>query len=402
MSELDAARDRHLALLAELAPAGDPAWLARLRADAKQAFADAGFPSTKQEEWRYTNLTPLAKLELARGSASPDVPSRAQVDSLARLCREDPGALEGRLGTLATPKQNPFADLNTAFLDDGAVVTVGRGVRVEDPIRIGFAARAGEAAHPRVLVVAEDGSRAQVVLEHGASGAAGFTNAVVEIHVGANASVDLVTIQREPEGHFHVSNLAVRQERDSRVGLHTLSLGGAWTRNDAAVALAGEGAECTLNGLFVGGGAQLVDNHTLVDHAVPHCTSSELYKGVLGASSRGVFRGRVIVRPDAQHTRAQQSNPNLLDGRGAEVDTKPQLEIYADDVKCSHGSTIGQLSGDALFYLRARGIAGDDARDMLTRAFAAEILAALPVDGLAEALDPLLGAALRRARGDAS
>jgi Fe-S cluster assembly protein SufD len=253
-----------------------------------------------------------------------------------------------------------------------------------------------------LLITLEPGSRATLVLDHAPSqgSGCGLTNLVGEIDVGANASLDLVVIQREGDESFHVSNLAARVGRDGRFTAHTVSVGGALVRNDLEVLLAEEGAECELRGLFLGSGSRLVDNHTAVDHAVPHCTSRELYKGVLSGRSKGVFRGRVVVRPDAQKTDATQSNPNLLLGDRAEIDTKPQLEIYADDVKCSHGATVGQLDEDALFYLRSRGIGQDDARELLVRAFANEIIEALPVGGeITAALQQLVGALGEGGRG---
>src|SRR5262249_6172290 len=228
------------------------------------------------------------------------------------------------------------------------------------------------------------------------------TNAVTEVHVGPGATVHWVLLQREDDAHFHVSNLSVRQERNSTFTGHTLTLGGRLVRNDARVVLAGEGSECTLDGLFIGGGPGVLDNHTEIDHAVPHGTSRELYKGVLGGAARGVFRGRVIVRPDAQKTSASQSNANLLLGARAEIDTKPQLEIYADDVKCSHGSTIGRLDENALFYLRPRGLPEPRGRALLLRAFGLEVLGRLPARALAEGLDDAVVACLRRARGEVS
>jgi len=282
-------------------------------------------------------------------------------------------------------------------------VHLPRGGDAGQPVHLVFVSAPVEDAHavvhPRVLVHAEPGSRASLIQDFVCVGnAPGFTNAVAELHVGEDAALDYVLIQREPDHRLHVANLAARQERASRLTCHTLTLGGALVRNDASVCLAEEGAECRLEGLFVGTGRQLLDNHTLVDHAMPHCTSDEQYKGILGGSSRGVFRGRVLVRPDAQHTRASQSSRNLLLGPGAEIDTKPQLEIYADDVKCSHGSTIGQLDPDALFYLRSRGIDESRARDLLVRAFGLEVLESLPAPALTQALDELLLARLRDAR----
>ncbi|MBW1685783.1 MAG: Fe-S cluster assembly protein SufD, partial [Deltaproteobacteria bacterium] len=307
------------------------------------------------------------------------------------------------LGRLVSLKEHAFAALNSAFLDDGAVLLVGPDANLAEPLHIVFVSTAAgtlRVRHPRLLIVAGEGSRVRVIVDHVCLGPpSGFTNAVAEVCVGQGAQVDLVLLQRERSDAFHVSNLAVRQERDSRFSSHTLTLGGALVRNDLGVVLEDEGADCTLHGLFVAGGEQLIDNHTLVDHAMPHGTSRELYKGILGGSSRGVFRGRVIVRPGAQKTDARQSNPNLLLADSAEIDTKPQLEIYADDVKCSHGSSIGQLEEDALFYLRSRGMAEPEARDLLTRGFAHEVIAALPVPALTDGLDALLGTRLAQASG---
>jgi Fe-S cluster assembly protein SufD len=418
--------------------ASEPAWMAGPRAGALQAFADGGLPHAKQEEWRYTNVAPIAKTpyqvaappghtvdrgdleshafpvfacsvfvfvngrfapELSTGGA---LPGGATVESLASL-RERGGTPPPAFASLIEPKEHAFAALNTAFCDDGAVIRIPRGGDAGQPIHLVFVAAPTEqpaVVHPRLVVHAEAGSHACLIQDFVSVGnAAGFTNAVAELHVDEDAALDFVLLQREPDHRFQVANLAARQERGSRLACHTITLGGALVRNDAAVWLAGEGAECRLDGLFVGSDRQLIDNHTLVDHAVPHCTSDESYKGIIGGNARGVFRGRVVVRPDAQQTRASQSNRNLLIGAGAEIDTKPQLEIYADDVKCSHGSTIGQLDQDALFYLRSRGIGESRARDLLVRAFGLEILEALPAPALGAALDELLLERLRCARG---
>jgi Fe-S cluster assembly protein SufD len=434
MSALDEARERFLALHAGFAPSrrGEPAWLAALRDRSLAAFREQGLPHTRMEEWRSTNVAPLAKVDFALAAAPARAVARADlehhafpvfacsvyvfvngrfapelsaarrlecgtaVESIAALLRDAQGELAARLGAQVDVKLHPFAALATAFLEDGACVRVPRGAGAEQPIHLVFASTPGAdgesaMAHPRVLVDAAPGSRLTLIQDHVCVGTSpGFTNAVTEIQVGAGAQVDFVLIQREPDYRFHVSNLAVTQERDSRFSAHTLCLGGALVRNDASVALVGEGAECRLDGLFVAGGRQLVDNHTLVDHAVPHCTSQETYKGIVGGQARGVFRGRIVVRPDAQTTNARQSNPNLILGAGAEVDTRPQLEIRADDVKCSHGSSIGQLDPDAFFYLRSRGLGEDVARDLLTRAFAQEILRGLPSPALSDALDDAL------------
>jgi Fe-S cluster assembly protein SufD len=441
MSVLDSARDHFVAEHRAFADArrGEPAWLAARRRDAIAAFAARGLPTTRDEEWRYTNLAPLAAhsfalaeparveradLEelatplfacslypFANGSAVPKLsspaglPGGARCDSLAALLADGASGIEAHFDHQVDLKLHPFAALNSAFASDGAVVRAQRGESVAQPVHLVFASAAHgrpRMMHPRVIVVAEARSRVTIVQDHVAIGdGPGFTNAVTEVHVGAGATVHWVLLQRESDAHFHVSNLAVRQERDSTFTAHTLTLGGRLVRNDAGVLLAGEGASCTLDGLFVGGGESVLDNHTEIDHAVPHGTSQELYKGVLGGAARGVFRGRVIVRPHAQKTSASQSNANLLLGVRAEIDTKPQLEIYADDVKCSHGSTIGRLDENALFYLRSRGLPEPRARDLLLRAFALEVLERLPARALAEGLDDAVIACLRRAGGEA-
>ncbi len=439
MSALDSGRDRFLALHDTFAASlgGEPAWLARLRAESLATFREQGLPHTRLEEWRYTNVTPLAKIPFAlaappgravsrddlehhafpvfacsvyvfvNGHFAPELSAPTRLNcgttlaSLAALRRGDPRQLPTQLAHLVDSKRHPFAALATAFLDDGAWLRVPRGAGAGQPIHLVFVSAPGPepaVVHPRVLVQAEPGSRLTLIQDHVSVGnATGFSNAVTEIAIGAGAAVDYVLIQREPDHRFHVSNLTVTQERDSRLSAHTFCLGGALVRNDASVLLAGEGAECRLDGLFVAGGRQVVDNHTLVDHAVPRCTSRETYKGILGGEARGIFRGRIVVRPDAQKTSAEQSNPNLLIGADAEVDSKPQLEIRADDVKCSHGSSVGQIDPEALFYLRSRGLSAETARDLLTRAFAQEILRALPTPALADALDDVLQERLRLA-----
>jgi Fe-S cluster assembly protein SufD len=407
----------------------EPAWIARLRRDAIGVFGDLGFPSTRLEEWRYTNVRPIASVpfELPSGEAArvsrealeplavpifacslfvfvdgrfaPELSApRAlagdvRVESLAELREASPERLEPFLARVVETKRHPFAALNTAFLDDGAVLIVPPGVQLERPMHVVFLSSGEPAAvcHPRVLVVAGANSRFSIVQDHvSLADAQGFTNAVTEIFMEPGAAGELVLLQRENPQQLHTSNLSVRLERDARLTTHTVTLGGALVRNDLEVTFAGEGADCTANGLFVGGDRQLIDNHTLIDHAVPLGTSRELYKGVLTGSAKGVFRGRVIVRPDAQHTNAVQSNPNLLLSDAAEIDTKPQLEIHADDVKCSHGSTIGRLDDDALFYLRARGIGELRAREMLSRGFASEVTHGISTEPLSQEIDRLV------------
>jgi len=424
VSDLLAARDRlvGLARLAAATRGAEAPELGALRADALASFADGGLPTTSHEEWRYTSLAGFSRLafELAPAEAPP---SRAQVEAIAapffacsayvfvdgRFAPElsSPSTLADgvrvdRLGAAVPPgfgslvnvKQHPFAALNTALFEDAAVVTVPADVVAAQPIHLVFVSTGAgppRASFPRVLIEAARGSRALVIQDHVSLGAGPrLTAAVSEARVAENASLELVLLQRESDETFHFGSQQVRLARDARFASRTLTLGGALVRNDLAALLAAPGAECHLDGLFLGSGERLVDNHTLVDHAEPHCTSRELYKGILADRSRGVFRGRIVVRPDAQKTDAQQSNANVLLGSGAEIDTKPQLEIWADDVRCSHGASIGRLDEDALFYLRSRGIGEAAARDLLTRGFAAEVLERIGSEPLAEALGDLL------------
>ena len=434
MKPLDAARERWISLAEKFAAerADDDAWLRDLRAESLARFADQGFPNTKQEEWRYTRVTPMAEVPFQLGCPATTPVTRSAIEDKASpvfACslyvfvdgRFEPAlsalatrtdvhveslraldaAIEPPLGSLVDTKQHPFAALSTALLDDGAVLRVPKGAQVTDPLHLVFVAtgsREPRATQPRLFIDASENSRVQVIQDFvSLSDDVGLTNGVSEIRVGAGAQVDLVTIQRENAASFHFSNVSARLGRDARFSHHNLTLGGRLVRNDLAVVLEEEGADCTLNGLFIGAGEQVIDNHTLLDHAVPHGTSRQLYKGILGGRSRGVFRGRVIVRPNAQKTVAYQSNPNLLLTTGARVDSKPQLEIYADDVKCGHGSSIGQLDQDAIFYLRTRAISEPRARQLLTRGFAQQILAALPVAALTEGLHEPLGDRLAEA-----
>ncbi len=406
-------------LLALCGAAERPGALGALRRAGCEAFASAGLPDTHHEDWRYTNLAPLAALELALPGPPPAIP-RARIEELATpvfACglhvlangrhareldglaargaevlslREHPEAARG-VGELVDLKAHPLAALATALADDGVVVRVPAGLALTDPIHLVFVSASAERpalSTPRVRIEAGRGSRVAIVQDHVSLAPSGahFTNAVTEVAVGANARVELVVLQRENDDTLHAAHTAVRLAQGASFASHVVTLGGRLTRNDLTVVLAEEGAECALGGLYLGTGERLVDNHSLVDHAVPHCASRQLYKGVLGGSSQGVFRGRVIVRPGAQKTNASQSNPNLLLSDGAEIDTKPQLEIYADDVKCSHGSAIGRLDENALFYLRSRALGEREARALLTRGFAAEVLNALPGEPLRDAL----------------
>jgi Fe-S cluster assembly protein SufD len=433
MKALTAANTRWLALCDEAEAqrgASGHAAFGPLRRAAREAFAAQGLPTPRQEEWRYTNVAELASVAWRLPAEGAPEVSRDAVEALASpvfacglLVFADGRLVPGlstlrvpevellplgeasrpvRVGSLVDLKAHPFAALASALLDDGVAIRLPAGARLEQPLHLVFLSLGSAtptASQPRVLIEAGRGSRVVVVQDHVSLGAApAFTNAVTELHVGPGASLEHVLLQREGPAVFHVSNTAALLERDARLATHAITLGGRFVRNDLSVTLAGEGAEATLNGLFLGSGERLVDNHGFVDHAVPRGTSRQLYKGVLADRSRGVFRGRVLVRPGAQHTDAKQSNPNLLLSERAEIDSKPQLEIHADDVKCSHGSAIGRTDEDALFYLRTRGIDEEAARALLVRGFAAEVLAALPEPALAEALGDAFAALLEGVR----
>ena len=417
---------------------GATAWLHERRARALDTFLRRGFPTTRDELWRTTSVAPIARASFRRADAAlaTQVPAAlverlafagafrgreivfvngrfapalsslealhgVRVRSLRDALQARPERLEARLGRLAPALEaHPFAALNTAFFEDGALVEIEAGSVNAEPIHLLYISLPGEGAaptlaHPRTLVLAGSASQTRLVETYGGHpGARVFTNAVTEITLEDGARVDHTKLQRESEAAFHVALLAVHQGRDTRFSDHSICLGGGLVRNDIDVLLAGEGAECVLDGLFLADGAQHMDTHTRIDHAVPHGTSRELYKGVLGGRSRGVFHGLVVVREGAQKSDAWQANRNLLLSADALVNSTPQLEIRADDVKCKHGSTTGQLDPTALFYLRSRGIGEAAARGLLTWAFASELLQKVRDEGVRRAVRRRLEARL--------
>jgi Fe-S cluster assembly protein SufD len=406
----------------------EPAWLRAARGRAMEVFAGRGFPTTKEEDWRFTNLSPVAARAFA--PAEPAPASSPQVDALrvpgidgpvlvfvdgrhapalstpgaaapgltiadlATVLRETPDLLESHLARYVSVADRPLAALNTALFQDGALVLVRPGAVVESPVQIVFIATgAGVAAYPRVLVVAGEQSQVRLVetfASHGDGAASRFSDAVTEIVASEGAVVDHYRVQRESETDFHVGLTQLQVGRSASASSHAVSIGAQIARHDAVAVLAGQGADCTLNGLYLGRGSQLIDNHTEIDHATPNGTSHELYKGVLDGRARGVFNGRIKVRPDAQKTDAKQTNKTLLLSDEAQINTKPQLEIFANDVKCTHGATVGQLSQEALFYLRARGIGEADARSLLIRAFAGDVLSRMRLEPVRAELDRVL------------
>jgi Fe-S cluster assembly protein SufD len=328
---------------------------------------------------------------LPRFSKPAGLPEGVFVGSLAAALAARGKVVRPHLAQYASCDDTPFVALNTAFLGDGIFVYVPRGTVLHQPLHLVHVASGdGEplVAHPRTLIVCESNTQATIVQSYlAASDGVYFTNAVSEFVLGENAYVDHCKLQRESKQAFHFETLQIQLGRGSNIASQSLTLGGALVRNNINAVLGGEGCECTLNGLYVAGGQQIVDNHTRIDHAKPHGASHELYKGILDGKSRGVFNGKIFVHQDAQKTDAKQTNKTLLLSEDATINTMPQLEIFADDVKCTHGATIGQLAGDAIFYLRTRGLGAEQARSLLTFAFANDILRHIKVEPLRRELE---------------
>jgi len=397
----------------------DPSWLRHLRARAMERFEALGFPTTRHEEWKYTSVQPIAETTFrgAGGTASLADVTRAIGDSAIRLVfvngRYVPelssadglptgvrvsnvaaslDSAEDHLGRYVSIADQHFVALNTALFTDGAYIRVPSGKVVETPIHVLYLGVSGGgpvASHVRNLYVVEENAQATIVETYAGEGTY-FTNVVTEIVESADANLDHYKVQIESEGAYHVATQRLEQAGPSVFSSHNISFGGALVRNDINSRLGGEYIESTINGLYVVNGRQHVDNHTAIDHAMPNCASHELYKGIMDGRSTGVFNGKIFVRQDAQKTDAKQTNQNLLLSRDAVIDTKPQLEIYADDVRCTHGATVGQLDSDALFYLRSRGIGLADARGLLVHAFASDVLNRIKIDSLRERMEEAL------------
>ena len=404
-------------------------WFHNLRQEGFARFSEMGFPTTRDEDWRFTNVSAIAnsRFELAPSARinardltpfavddyttllvfvnnrfAPDlsrIPAagKIKIASLARALATDPANVQVHLGRYLNYKRDAFAALNTAFIEDGACIHIPRGSVVEQTIYVLYVSLSGEKPaieHPRNLIVVEENSQATIVedyvsLENGGS-APTFSNTATELVVGENSVVSHYMLVRPAQDAFNVSTLRIQQARSSNVATHSVLLSGALVRNNVHPVLAGEGAECLINGLFMANGRQHMDNYMLVEHASPHCNSRQFYNGVLNGHSHGVFHGRIIVHKDAQKTDAKQTNRNLLLSDDAQIDTKPQLEIYADDVKCTHGATIGQVEENALFYLRSRGLDEASAKHLLLLAFANECLDRMNSDQVRSHLERLV------------
>ena len=418
-------------------PHSGPRWLQDLRDRAAARFTALGFPTVRDEEWRFTNVAPIAATEfnptgadaahakesdlagylysdaavrvvVVNGHVVPalsrtaGLPAGVRVGSLAAAVNEHTDVVQRYFGQLADFGTRAFTALNTALAVDGAYVYIPDRVVVEQPIHLLFVTTSSGASGPimstpRALVVAGERSQARIVETYvGPRGTSYFTNAVTEVVAGEHSIIDHYKVQQESFDAYHIASMHVHASRAANVSSHSFSLGGKLVRNDASALLDGEGAECTLNGLYLADADRLVDNHTAIDHAKAHCPSHEIYKGILGGRARAVFNGKIIVRQDAQKTDAKQTNRALLLSDEAMINTKPQLEIFADDVKCTHGAAIGQLDEDAIFYLRARGLTYFEARDMLIHAFAGDILDRVKIEPLRVALEAELYAQLAK------
>jgi Fe-S cluster assembly protein SufD len=418
--------------LQENSGADSPAWVARLRENAFSSFEKLGFPTVNREEWKYTNVAAIAKAkfeaaferregesalgeaelqpfiyEEARGSrlvfvngfyrpelssvealpasvAAIDIADAFKDEKYGNIVRE-------QLARSADFNEHAFTALNTAFIASGAFIFIPEGVEVESPVHLLFLSDGRGApvvSFPRVLVVAERGSTATVIESYASvSENAYFTNAVVEINLADGARLNHYKVQRESTEAFHVATTQAALGRASSFNSTTITLGARLSRHNVNVMLDHEGAECWVDGLYIVGEDQHTDTHSLIDHRQPHCTSHQLYKGILDGKSRAVFNGKVFVREGAQQTDAKQTNRNLLLSNEARVDTKPQLEIFADDVKCAHGATVGQLEEEELFYLISRGLNPDLARNLLTYGFAEEVIEKIKIESIKAQLD---------------
>jgi Fe-S cluster assembly protein SufD len=350
-------------------------WLQELRDAAFHRFTELGFPTTRNEEWRFTNVAPIARTNFRVVNSQPgDLPPAAQ-DHVAKYASAS----------------NPFVALNTAFLGRVTFHHIRAGTVLEAPIEIvhDVAEQPGPVAvQPRTLIIVGADAHCRIVETYRGRGRY-FTNAVTEIVVAGGAVVDHYKVQEESREAFHISTMQASLGRSANFSSHSIALGGALVRNDANVTLS-EGTEATLNGLYIVNGRQHIDNHTEIDHAKPHATSHELYKGILDGQATAVFNGRIIVRKDAQKTDSKQTNKNLVLSDEAVINTKPELQILADDVRCTHGATIGQLDEESLFYMQSRGIGRSDARSLLTYAFAQDILDRIKVPSLKDQLEKVL------------
>jgi Fe-S cluster assembly protein SufD len=419
--------------------AATPEWLRCLRRAAINSFVQRGLPTTRHEDWRYTSVEPIASTDFAvadgeakllraedlyrpsftdpaynrivfvNGVFSPqfssvrELPAGVQAKNLsAALAANDP-TIRPHLTQNSVSREQPFVALNTAFAAEGAFISIPKGIALSEPIYLVFCSFSSGnpvMSHPRNLIVFEEGSRARIVEAYiGLGDQPTLTNVVTDVIGGAGSVIDYYRLQNESSSGYIVAALEAEIKQNCSFTAHSVTLNGALIRNDIHVLLNGEGSECVLNGLYLPSDRQHVDNHTEIEHAKPRATSQELYKGILSGAAHAVFNGKILVHKDAQKTDARQTNKNLLLSDHAVVNTKPQLEIHADDVKCSHGSTIGQLDKDALFYLRSRGLDKAEAQSLLSYAFASDLIGRVRIAPLRARLDDYLLTEFRRSQG---
>ncbi|HEY3857377.1 MAG TPA: Fe-S cluster assembly protein SufD [Verrucomicrobiae bacterium] len=417
-----------LKALASLEPEGTPVWVKSIREAARVRAHQTGFPNTRQEEWRFTNIAPILGLPLhaaaqnGRTVSARDIepfkfacsgpflvfvdgafradlsllPRKTgiEVDSLQSCMKSDSAALHKHLARHADFDANFFTALNTACFQDGAFISVADNVTFDEPVQLLFLAvsgKPGAMSQTRNLILAGRNSALKVVESYASlTDAAYVTNAVTELVLGEGSRVEHCRLQNQNKNSYHVATVQAVQDKDSHWLSHSISTGAKLARHQIQTLLNAPGAVAVLNGLYLGRDEQLVDHHTVVDHAKPNCESHEYYNGVLTGRAHGVFNGKIFVRKDAQKTNAKQTNRNLVLTDTAVIDTKPQLEIFADDVKCTHGATVGQMNEEALFYLRSRGISAAGARQMLIRAFAGDVIGRVTVQAVRVKLEELL------------
>jgi Fe-S cluster assembly protein SufD len=407
----------------------NPPWINQTRKSAIAHFAEIGFPTVQQEDWKYTNVAPLVNFPFKPATSQPAPISADDIkqftfndmrgsrlvflngqfaQNLSRIFDESeialasllsameifPRTVEKHLGNYARYDENAFTSLNTAFFQDGAFISLPDDTQLDAPVHLLFlssAAEKGATTHPRTLILVGKRSKMTVIENYVTIGNAPcFTNSVTEIHLQDDAELEHCKVQMECSDCFHIATIQAQQRQNSRFTSHSISLGGKIARNDIKTSFIGEGCHSLLNGLYLGRDEQLVDHHTSVEHAKPRCQSHEFYHGVLDGNSRGVFNGKIFVHQDAQKTDAKQTNRNLLLSDSATIDTKPQLEIFAHDVKCTHGATVGQLDEQAIFYLRARGIGINAARQMLIYAFVSDVVNRISIEPVRRELDRIL------------
>jgi Fe-S cluster assembly protein SufD len=380
-------------------PGSDRPTVVRLRKAAISRFGELGFPNERNEDWKFTSVASLVRtsFQLPPGDTGStprpaSLPDGVLVMSLAEALAKHPELVEPHLGQFADFRNHAFAALNTAFWASGTFVYVPPGKVVEEPITLNYQVSPPDGNGPylwyrRSLVVLGRGSQATVIESFTGEDVSSASNALTEVSLADGARLDHYKAQEESPHAFHIASTHAVLGRDSNFSTHYVGLGGAWVRNEVRVRFDAENGEATVNGLYLASDNQHVDNHTVIDHARPHCASHELYKGILDGKARGVFNGKIFVRPQAQKTDAKQTNQTLLLSDDATINTKPQLEIFADDVKCTHGATVGQLDAQQLFYLRSRGIDLEQARALLTFAFANDIVGRIKVPALRDRLE---------------